>query len=102
MIDISTVRINCTYSTPGVVIPRRLQVSHDRAHVSNVTPAAQYRDNKVATKPYKYTEKKEPDKPNNNFVPMETTDTGCTGGNDDDELYDGQCMCICISVCVLS
>lgn len=73
------------------MVPRRLQVSHEHTRISHVT---QYKDNKVAvtTKPYKYTEKKEPDKLDSNFVPMETTDsTACTESTDNvDMYYDGQ------------
>ena len=100
MTDISTVSI-VIYSTPGVVVPRRLQVSHDHAHVSHVTSVAQYKDNKVAmtTKPYKYTDKKEPDNSNSNSVPMDTADIDCAESNDyDDVCYDGQSMSIIFSV----
>ena len=74
------------------MVPRRLQVSHEHTRTSHVT---QYKDNKVAmaTNPYKSTEKKEPDKLDSNFVPMETTySTGCA--DDVDMHYDGQFVLI--------
>ena len=88
------------YSTPGVVVPRRLQVSHDRSHVgSPSTPVAQYKDNTVAmaTKPYKYTEVKESVKSYSGSAAMDTTHTTDTGaGSNDDVHYDGMCVRMCV------
>ena len=79
------------YSTPGVVVPRRLQVSHDHSHVaSHATPVAQYKDDRVSvtSKPYKYTEVKDSVKSISGSVTMDAKDTG-TGSNDDVQYDDG-------------
>ena len=82
------------YSTPGVVVPRRLQVSHDHSHVtSHVMPtAAQQRDGSVAIaeKPYKYSQVKDTVKTSSSSVAMDTsTDSACN----DDTCYDGK-LCV--------
>lgn len=73
-------------STPGVVVPRRLPVSHDHGHVaSHVTPpVAQYKDNMVsmAAKQYKHNDMRDPVKSSGSSVAMDTADTG-TASNDD-------------------
>ena len=92
------------HSTPGVVVPRRLPVSHDHGHVaSHVTPpVAQYKDNMVsmAAKQYKHNDMRDPVKSSGSSVAMDTADTG-TASNDD-VYYDGQCLCVCVclSVCL--
>ena len=107
------------YSTPGVVVPRRLQVSHDYGHVgshdrsyvgshdrshvgSYSTPVAQYKDNTVAmaAKPYKYTEVKESVKSYSGSAAMDTADTTDTGAGSNDVHYDGVCLCLCVHVCL--
>ena len=101
MTDILTVGIASICSTPGVVVPRRLQVSHDHnsgshdynsgSHDynsgSHVTPVSQYKDIKVATAPksYQYTEPAE----SSRSVSMDTEDTG-----HDEMSYDGQYVVI--------
>ena len=88
--DVSTIGIDCICSTPGVVVPRRLQVSHDHNSSSHVTPVGQYKDNKVAiaAKSYQYTEVKEPAE-SNRSVSMDAEDAG-----HDDMSYDGQYVVI--------
>ena len=72
------------FSSPGVVIPRRLQVSQDHV-MSHVTPVVQHKDSQVAvaTKPCKHTDVKESVK--HSSVAMDSADNG----SNDDVTYDG-------------